>query len=51
MFVVRKFILALLGLGFAFVVSSCHDAAKAKKCDVAIAKACKDKPEKHRQRW
>jgi hypothetical protein len=42
----KKILLAILGLAFAFAVSSCGD--QGKKGD---AKKCSEKLEKHHDRW
>ena len=49
MFIMRKLFLSLIGLGFAFVISSCHDTKK--KCSENIEKVYREKAERHHRRW
>ncbi len=49
MFILRKLLLSMIGFGFAFVISSCHDAKK--KLTPHLEKTCKEKTERHHRRW
>lgn len=50
MFILKKIILACVGMGIAFVVSSNHDINE-KKHEMTMTKPIKEKIERHRQRW
>jgi hypothetical protein len=49
MFVIRKLIIAIIGLGIAFIISSCNDSKK--PCSVVLEHPVKDKPEKLHKKW
>ena len=48
--VMRKLLLAIVGLAFAFAISSCND--QGKKCsDGDSEKCCEEKQERRHSRW
>lgn len=49
MFIARKLLLAILGLGFAFIVTTCQE--NKKKYPQTFQVACKDKQVRHHNRW
>jgi hypothetical protein len=48
MFIIRKMLLAMIALAFAFVVSSCNDP---KKQQTPIESIIKEKQERHHRKW